>query len=50
MSDNGTPFKNKQVDKLCSKFKIIHNYSTAYNPIQPLMDKQRPSIKPSANY
>jgi hypothetical protein len=32
MSDNGTPFKNKQVDKLCSKFKINHYYSTAYNP------------------
>jgi hypothetical protein len=32
MSDNGTPFKNKHVDKLCSKFKINHFYSTAYNP------------------
>ena len=32
MSDNGGPFKNKHVDKLCSKFKIIHHYSTAYNP------------------
>ena len=32
MSDNGTPFKNKQVEKLCSKFKIDHHYSMAYNP------------------
>lgn len=32
MSDDGGPFKNKHVDKLCSKFKISYHYSTAYNP------------------
>jgi IS30 family transposase len=32
ISDNGTSFKNKQLEKLFSKFKIKHHFSTAYNP------------------
>jgi IS30 family transposase len=32
ISDNGTSFKNKQLYKLFSKFKIKHHFSTAYNP------------------
>lgn len=31
MSDNGSPFKNALIEKLCAKFKIKHNFSTAYN-------------------
>jgi hypothetical protein len=31
ISDNGTSFKNKQLEKLFSKFKIKHHFSTAYN-------------------
>jgi hypothetical protein len=32
ISDNGTSFKNKQLEKLFPKFKIKHHFSTAYNP------------------
>jgi transposase InsO family protein len=32
ISDNGTSFKNKQLEKLFSKFKIKHHLSTSYNP------------------
>jgi hypothetical protein len=32
ISDNGTSFKNRQLEKLFTKFKIKHHFSTAYNP------------------
>jgi transposase InsO family protein len=32
ISDNGTSFKNKQLEKLFPKFKIKHHFFTAYNP------------------
>ena len=31
-TDNGTPFKNATIDKLCAKFKIKHCYSSPYYP------------------
>jgi len=32
ISDNGTNFKNRQIEKMCAKFKIKHHFSTGYNP------------------
>ncbi|KAG9444919.1 hypothetical protein H6P81_016259 [Aristolochia fimbriata] len=32
MMDNGTPFKNKVMDRFCEKFRIQQRTSTAYNP------------------
>jgi hypothetical protein len=32
ISDNGTSFKNKHLEKLFTKFKIKHHFSTSYNP------------------
>ena len=32
ISDNGTSFKNRQIEKMCAKFKIKHHFSTGYNP------------------
>ncbi|KAG9440971.1 hypothetical protein H6P81_021136 [Aristolochia fimbriata] len=32
MTDNGTPFKNKVMDRFCEKFRIQQRTSTAYNP------------------
>jgi transposase InsO family protein len=32
ISDNGRSFKNRQLEKLFSKFKIKQHFSTAYNP------------------
>jgi hypothetical protein len=32
ISNNGTSFKNKHLEKLLSKFKIKHHFSTTYNP------------------
>ena len=32
MTDNGTPFKNQEVAKLCRKFGITQNFSTRYYP------------------
>lgn len=32
ITDNGTPFQNKEVDKLCAKYKIYHGYSSIYYP------------------
>jgi hypothetical protein len=32
ISDNGTSFMNKQLEKLFSEFKIRHHFSTTYNP------------------
>ena len=32
VTDNGTPFRNAVIDKLCAKFKIKHCYSTPYYP------------------
>ncbi|KAG9444948.1 hypothetical protein H6P81_016288 [Aristolochia fimbriata] len=32
MMDNGTPFKNKVMDRFCKKFRIQQRTSMAYNP------------------
>lgn len=32
MTDNGTPFKNQEVDTLCRKFEITQHFSTRYYP------------------
>jgi len=32
ISDNGTSFKNRQIEKMCAKFKIKHHFSIGYNP------------------
>ena len=32
ISDHGTPFQNKDVDKLCEKYNIYHGYSSIYHP------------------
>ena len=32
MSDNGPSFKNRQIEKMCAKFKIKHHFSMGYNP------------------
>ncbi|MGV7989023.1 hypothetical protein PJP10_32140, partial [Mycobacterium kansasii] len=32
VTDNGTPFKNKGVEKLCHKFGIRQSFSTPYYP------------------
>ncbi|XP_020266913.1 protein NYNRIN-like [Asparagus officinalis] len=31
ISDNGTPFKNQDMQRLCAKFHIKHYFSSAYN-------------------
>ncbi|XP_058087561.1 uncharacterized protein LOC131234655 [Magnolia sinica] len=32
VTDNGTPFKNRGMEKLCLKFGIQHSFSTPYYP------------------
>lgn len=32
VTDNGTPFKNRGMEKLCQKFNIRHSFSTPYYP------------------
>ncbi|KAG9447626.1 hypothetical protein H6P81_013754 [Aristolochia fimbriata] len=32
VTDNGTPFRNKVMDRLCEKFRIQQRMSSAYNP------------------
>ncbi|XP_058111223.1 uncharacterized protein LOC131254248 [Magnolia sinica] len=32
ITDNGTPFKNRGMEKLCQKFSIHHSFSTPYYP------------------
>ncbi|XP_058092466.1 uncharacterized protein LOC131238896 [Magnolia sinica] len=32
VTDNGTPFKNRGMEKLCQKFSIHHSFSTPYYP------------------
>ena len=32
ISDIGTSFKNRQIEKMCAKFKIKHHFSMGYNP------------------
>jgi hypothetical protein len=31
ISDNGSNFRSKQVERMCAKFKIKHSFSTGYN-------------------
>jgi transposase InsO family protein len=33
ISNNGTPLKNKQIEKMCVKFKVKHHFSMGYNPV-----------------
>jgi len=32
ISDNGPSFRNKQIEKMCAKFKVRRHFSTGYNP------------------
>jgi hypothetical protein len=32
ISDKGSNFRSKQIERMCAKFKIKHNFSTGYNP------------------
>ena len=31
ISDNGPSYKNRQIERMCTKFKIKHHFSTGYN-------------------
>ncbi|XP_058103086.1 uncharacterized protein LOC131246729 [Magnolia sinica] len=33
VTDNGTPFKNRDIEKLCQKSSIHHSFSTPYYPV-----------------